>query len=280
MSKSNIGIIGYGVVGQALHQGFKEHSVLFFDKYKDSTPIEEVAQKSDFIFVVLPTPMFADESGIDLSAIEENIALITPITDNSEKIIIIKSTVTPGTTKYFQEKYPNSKFAFNPEFLTESNFIQDFLNAPRTVIGAFNQRVLDRLSELYQSVFPQTKIYRADPTSAELAKDMANAYLALKVSFANQLNDYCESLGIDFETVKNLIVTDSRIVDTHLSISKDRGYGGKCFPKDTVGLIAAAKEKAVDLSIIKEAWEYNKKIRKNRDWENIPFAISPRKSDK
>lgn len=272
--KYSIGIIGYGIVGQAVEYGFHDYEIHTYDKYKETETLENVVKKSEFIFICLPTPIKSDESGIDLSIIEDNIAQIVKYTDNTDKIIVIKSTVVPNTTANFAKKYPKSIFCFNPEFLREASFLQDFVEADRVVIGASNDLVFRRLSSLYQSVMPTVPIYYTDATSAEMVKYMANCYLATKVIFANEMYDICQSLGIKYEEVKKMVVADKRIMDTHLDISTVRGFGGKCFPKDLLALRAMAKGRKVDVSILDTVWKKNLAIRTVRDWEEIPFAVS------
>ncbi|MEK7616785.1 MAG: hypothetical protein AAB414_01915 [Patescibacteria group bacterium] len=275
----NLGIVGYGFVGQAVANGFQVSSggkdtIRYYDKYKDTLPLEEVVKKSEFIFVCLPTPMKEDESGIDLSIINEMIDEITKYTNDTDKIIVIKSTVIPDTTDRLEKKYPKSKFAFNPEFLTEANYLEDFLNADRTVIGANNDLVSRSLAVIYRQRFPKTKIFQTDPTTAELVKYFANAFLSLKVTFANFFYDYCQKIGIKYEEVKQMAAADKRIVDAHLDVTTQRGFGGKCFPKDLVALMGEFKKAGVDISLLETMWKYNKKIRKVHDWEEIPFAVS------
>lgn len=277
---SKIGIIGYGIVGQALANGFSKDEIRFYDKYKDSETLEKVVKGSEFIFITLPSPMFADESGIDLSIIDENISKIAPLASGTDKIIVIKSTVTPGTILNYEKKYPKVLFAFNPEFLREEHFMEDFLHPDRTIIGANNDLVSRRLLVLYKTRFPNVPIFQTDPTTAEMVKYMANAYLAMKVIFANQMHDLCQALGIKYEEVKKLMTADSRIEDTHLDVTTERGFGKKCFPKDIVALIGLAKQKGIDLSLLEKTWEINKKIRKVHDWEEIPFATSGKKEKK
>lgn len=274
----DIGIIGYGYVGQAVAHGFSKASkgkdtILYYDKYKDSVPLEEVIKKSEFIFIGLPTPMKQDESGIDLSIIEESMKEVTKYTDNTDKIVVIKSTVTPGTTVKFAQKYPKTNFCFNPEFLTEANYLEDFINATRTVIGANNDLVLRRVTIIYRQRFPKTTIYQTDPTSAEAVKYFANAFLSLKVTFANFFYDYCQKNGIKYEEVKRMAAADPRIVDSHLDVTTQRGFGGKCLPKDLVAIMGEFKKIKVNSSLLEIMWEYNKKIRKVHDWDEIPFAV-------
>jgi UDPglucose 6-dehydrogenase len=272
--QAKIGIIGYGIVGQAVAYGFSNHKIHFYDKYKKSENLEEVIKKSDYLFICLPTPIKADESGIDLRIINENIRRIASLTKKTEKIIIIKSTVIPGTTKGFIEKYPHSLFCFNPEFLTEAAFLQDFINTDRNIIGTENNLVFRRLSALHQTIMPKTKIFQTDPTTAEMVKYMANCFLATKVIFANEMFKICEQLGVKYGEVKEMVVADHRIFDSHLEITTNRGFGGKCLPKDLLALRALAKKIGVDTKILDAVWKKNLKIRKIKDWKEIPFAVS------
>ncbi len=277
--KANIGIVGYGFVGKALSYGFYQDHILYYDKYQKSHPLKKVVDESEFIFICLPTPMFADESGIDLSIIEENIAKITPQTDDTDKIIVIKSTVVPGTTERLEKEYPKTKFCFNPEFLTEAHFKRDFINPDRVIIGASNDLVSRRLVVFYQDRLPDAPIFQTSPTTAELVKYGANAYLAMKVIFANQFKFLCDALGVEWPEVKKLIVADNRIGDTHLDVHEYKGFGGKCFPKDLVALVAEADKRGVDLSLLKEVWKINKNVRQKYDWVEIPFATSEKAED-
>lgn len=279
INPAKIGIIGYGIVGQALAYGFSQpdikdkYQIKYFDKYKQTDTLEVVIAHSEFIFICLPTPMKEDESGIDLSIIEDSVSEITKLTNNTDKIIIIKSTITPGTTATFEKKYPKSNFAFNPEFLTEANYLEDFLNADRTIVGANNDLTSRKVIALYRQRFPKIKIFQTDSTTAEMVKYMANAYLATKVTFANEIYAICQSLGIKYEEVKSMVVADHRIFDSHLDVTTQKGFGGKCFPKDIVALIGRAKDLGVEPKLLETVWNINKKIRKVHDWEEIPFAF-------
>ncbi len=273
--KFRIGIVGYGFVGQAVEYGFSNQEVHIYDKYKDLETLPDVVSKSDYIFVCLPTPIKDDESGIDLSIMDENIKELAKLTKGTDKILILKSTIVPGTTMGYIKKYPQSLFCFNPEFLREASFLQDFVNTDRIVIGTMNDQVSRRVSAMYQAVLPLAPIYQTDPTSAEMVKYMANCFLATKVTFANEMYEICEKLGIKYEEVKKMVVADKRILDGHLDITTLRGFGGKCFPKDLLALRAMAKAEGVDTKILDSVWAKNTKIRKTRDWEEIPFAVSP-----
>ena len=279
--KTKIGIVGWGVVGRAVGEGFaknKENEIFWYTRTKGPWSPEEVIKESEFLFVCVPTPMFNDYSGIDLSVVNEVVNFIAPKISGTDKILTIKSTVVPGTTVSFKKKYPNVNFAMNPEFLTEANAPWDFLHPDRTVIGTFSQPVAGRLTGLYRDLLgADSKIFLTDPTTAEMVKYMSNACLASKVIFANEMYDLCTSLGIKYEEVKEMVAADPRIGPHHLDVTTVRGFGGKCFPKDVVALLAFAKEKNIDMSVLKEVWEKNLKIRKIKDWEEIEGAVNGKK---
>jgi nucleotide sugar dehydrogenase len=274
-----IGIIGYGIVGQAVEYGFKGEDIHIYDKFKDYLTLQEVCAKSEFIFVSVPTPIMENESGIDLSIVEEVVAEIAKEVEGTDKIVVLKSTIVPGTTMALEKKHPKVNFCFNPEFLTEANFLEDFVKSDRCVVGASNDLVSRRVISLYLKHFPHMPMYQTDPTTAEMVKYMANCYLASKVIFANEMFDICEKLGIKYEEVKKMVVADHRIFDSHLDVTTARGFGGKCFPKDLLALRAMAKEKGVDTSILDAVWKKNLSIRKVRDWDEIPGAVTKVKKD-
>ena len=282
---AKIGIIGWGIVGKAVGEGFatnKENEIFWWDKYKKGPfSLQKVISESEFLFVCVPTPMFPDNSGIDLSIVKEVIETIAPKIEGTDKILTIKSTVVPGTTASFKKKYPKTFFAMNPEFLTEANGPWDFLHTDRTIIGALSQSVSERLVALYRDLLgPKAKIFITDTTTAEMVKYMSNALLASKVIFANEMYDLCTALGIKYDEVKDLVAADPRIGSSHLSVTTIRGFGGKCFPKDTVALLGFAKNMSVDMSALKAMWEKNLKIRKVRDWEEIEGAVNHKKKKK
>lgn len=272
-----IGIIGYGYVGQALAYGFSTAELHVYDKYKEGfESLPDVAKKSEFIFICLPTPMKEGNGEIDLSIIEDNIARLVRYTNNTNKVVIIKSTIIPGTTLKFIKKYPKTLFAFNPEFLTEANYLQDFVNSDRTIVGATNDQVSLRIVALYRQQFPNTPIFQTDPTTAEMIKYMSNCFLATKVIFANEMYDICKKLDIEYEEVKKMVVADHRIYDSHLDVTSTRGFGGKCFPKDLLALRSLVKNNGVETTLLDAVWKKNLAIRKVRDWEEIPFVVTKR----
>ncbi len=272
MSPTTLGIIGYGFVGKAVEHGFRDenHEILIHDKFKPSQGLEKVAAESDFLFVCVPTPYKND--AIDLTIMDEVLKHLTQYTDGTKKIVIIKSTVIPGTTEHYIKKYPSSNFCFNPEFLTEKNHLDDFIHADRIVIGAEHEMILDRVENLYTRKFPDTPLFRAKTKEAEMCKYMANCLLMTKVIFANEIYDLCESFEIDYNAVKDMVAADKRIGSSHLTVTKERGFGGKCFPKDLIAILASFRERGVDASVLETIFEKNLRIRRKRDWEEIPFV--------
>ncbi|KKU91817.1 MAG: UDP-glucose/GDP-mannose dehydrogenase family protein [Microgenomates group bacterium GW2011_GWA1_48_10] len=274
---TTIGIVGFGYVGKAVEYGFRpKNKIVVHDKFLPSEPLENVVSNSDIVFVCVPTPMDGKYSRIDLSIVEsvvgETVGLARKL--GRKPIITIKSTVIPGTTRNLGKKFDWPEILFNPEFLTETNYLQDFIKSDRIVIGGDVNWVRAKLVDLYRDSFPLTTIFETDPTTAEMVKYMANTFLAAKVIFANEMFDLCEQLGIKYEEMKKMVVADYRIFDSHLDITTQRGFGGKCFPKDTVALLGLARELGVELSVLETAWKKNLKIRKVRDWEEIPGAVS------
>jgi UDPglucose 6-dehydrogenase len=203
--------------------------------------------------------MFSDGSGIDPSIMNGVVDQVAPKIVKTDKVLVVKSTIVPGTTFSYKKKYPKT-------------------NLDRTVIGAFSQAVASRLASLYQDLYgPGSKIFITDPTTAEMVKYMSNALLATKVIFANEMYDLCTALGIKYEEVKDMVAADARIGPSHLNVTTVRGFGGKCFPKDMVALIGFAKKRKVDASLLKTVWQKNLKIRKVRDWEDIEGAVNFKK---
>lgn len=276
----NVGVIGYGFVGEATGRGFAsscKNKIFWFDKFKKSpNTFDEVVKNSEFIFICVPTPMFRDYSGVDMSIVEGVAEQIVPMVAGTSKIIVIKSTALPGTTAKFSKKYPKVNFAMNPEFLTQNKAKSDFMNPARTVIGVKAKRIGRRIKKLYQTILPKDQEYFiTDTTSAEVTKYMSNLMLASKVLLANEFYTLSKKVGANYKDVAKAVSADPRI-GTHLNVpgpDRDLGFGGACFPKDTLGLLAFAKQNNIDMNALEAIWKKNLKIRKNRDWEHMDNAF-------
>ncbi|MBI2050366.1 MAG: UDP-glucose/GDP-mannose dehydrogenase family protein [Parcubacteria group bacterium] len=246
--------MGGGFVGSSVASFFGGSNV--YDKFKLMDPLEEVL-KQELIFVCVPTPY---ENGFNRSALDDVFEKIGSI--NEPRIVVIKSTCVPGTTDYFQQKYQHLKVLFNPEFLTQATAEQDFKNPDKQLVGYtstsrdVSRSVLDMLPHA-----PYKKIMSA--ASTELVKYAVNTFYATKVVFGNMLYDLCQSLGVDYNEVKEAFVSDQRIIDSHFDVLHGgyRGYGGKCLPKDLLALVELGKKKGVDVGLLEKVDEMNQKYR-------------------
>lgn len=261
-NKNKISVIGLGFVGGAVHYWF-EHKLnnrveLFsYDKHKNIGTVKEV-NKADIVFVCVPTPFYEDAGGYDDSAIIESLNVLS-----SSKIVVIKSTILPGSTEKFQKLFPIHKILFNPEFLVAKTAVEDFINPKRQILGYTNQS--KNYTQEILNILPSAPLIRVmHATEAEMVKYFGNAFLATKVVFANQIYDICEKLGIDYNVVKEATGSDPRINLSHLDVSQDgyRGYGGACFPKDTKAIIGLARELNADFTLLEKVDEINKRLMK------------------
>ena len=279
---ASVGIVGYGIVGKAVEYGFNVsgNSIRWYDKFKPSDSLENVVNTSEFIFVCLPTPISETKNRIDLSILNENIAQIAQLVVSHErrrdKVIVVKSTVVPGTTRGYAQQYSECRFCFNPEFLTEANYLQDFVAADRHVIGADNDKTRLMVIDLYRDRFPKTQIFATDLTTAEMIKYMANADLSTQVIIGNEFYELCQGLGVAYDVVRQVVEADPRIGKHHRVPGPDGdfGFGGKCLPKDLGAIIGCFEDNGVDASVLKAVREKNLKVRRIRDWEDIPGAKS------
>lgn len=280
VKKYKFGIIGMGFLGSAITHGFGLHAdIKIYDKYKDYDSLEDVVEHAEFIWMCLPTPMNMADGSIDLSILEENLDRIHDmVTEDDKKIIIIKSTVTPGTTSGFAKKYPKLNFTMNPEFLTARNNKLDFICASRIIIGAEEQWVGDRMEEVYRYRFDNsTPIFRTGLREAELTKYGANCFFAVKISYFNFIWEICQKEGLNFAEVRDMILADGRIARSHSNVpgwDGQRGYSGACFPKDINAFIRYAEDLEVDPELISASWDQNIRDRPSKDWEKIPSAVS------
>jgi UDPglucose 6-dehydrogenase len=255
-----IGIVGVGMVGGASRKYFESKGIkpFLYDKGKNLGSMDDINQ-ADVIFICVPTP-FDKNEGFDLSYVEEACGKI-----KGEKIIVIKSTVVPGATEKLQKKYPQHKFLFNPEFLTETTADQDMSYPDRQIVG-YTKKSYNVATDLLMilPLAPFDKIMPA--TEAEMVKYFGNTWFAIKVIFANQIYDLCQKIGVDYSTIMESAAADKRIGRSHLEVIHKgyRGYGGKCLPKDIKALIQFADLNGIDLKLHKMAERINKKLMKDQ----------------
>ena len=243
-----ITIAGYGFVGKAHREVLKDkHDITIVDpvwpEYNKPIP-----QDTDAVIVCVSTPRRADGS-CEMTNVYEVVERCPDVP------ILIKSTISLEGWQMLKDTFPNAMLNFSPEFLRAATAVDDLSTADYMLIGGnsinFWNKVFDVAIEI------------CDVEALILAKYARNSFLALKVAFFNQMYDLCEALGVDYEAVKHYTAMDNRIGDSHMNITAERGFGGHCFPKDIDALIRTAQRDNVELSILKEAVEYNKRIRKD-----------------
>lgn len=278
-----IGVIGQGFVGNAVREGMKNHfNVLAFDKdpnkFSNVSGIEEIVKQCEVVFVCVPTPMRLTGE-CDLTILHVALSEINNICQNLNRdiIVVIKSTIPPGTTDMLNILYSNCQIVFNPEFLTEANSIEDYKNQNRIVIGGARPYT-SIVRRIFAKAFPKVPIIKTSATIAETIKYVTNIFLATKVSFANEIYQLCEALDIDYDKVIEYAKYDVRLGNTHWDVpgpDGDFGYGGHCFPKDIAALKTLMNSLNVDSTVIDAVIAKNNIVRTDRDWEQqIGRAIS------
>ena len=271
MKNNTIGVVGQGFVGTAIREGFKDFvKIETYDKFKESTcnSLEELSQKAEIIFVCLPTPM-RRSGDCDLSIVSDTIYKLDGFDNNN--IAVIKSTVLPGTTEKFNKECNNLQVLFNPEFLTEANFINDFKNQNRVIIGGPRPGTT-KVKNLYRKCYPAASIIKTGSNTAEMVKYFTNCFLATKVSFSNEIRQVCEKINVDYDKVVEYGLYDQRIGKTHFSSPGPDGkfgFGGSCFPKDVNALISFALSTGMNPTVLKSVWSKNLEVRPERDWEQL-----------
>jgi UDPglucose 6-dehydrogenase len=265
-----IGIVGQGYVGTAIKVGFEPHyNIHTYDKFdlaKSTLPnLKDLVQECEVIFVCVPTPMRKDGTCYT-GIVEEVIREINSYaTDNP--IVVIKSTVPPGTTEKMNKNYSKVTVIFNPEFLTEENFLEDFRNQKRIILGG-DRKGTNKLRQIYSKVFPNATIVKTGSNTAEMVKYFTNTFLATKVSFANEMYSVCEQIGIDYDKVVEYATYDERLGKSHWAVpgpDGDFGYGGHCLPKDLSAIINSFET----YGLLEAVENVNDQVRNNRDWEEM-----------
>jgi nucleotide sugar dehydrogenase len=265
MKKLPIGIVGIGMVGGQLKRYFEEArgyvrgADLFVYDTDAKKQMRDDMNKAEVVFLCVPTPATGTGGACDTSALESALGML-----RESKVVVVKSTVTPGTTEGLQKRYPRHTFLFNPEFLTESRAWEDTIRPDRQIVGGtaasqqHGYQVLSLLPQAYFSSPGSLGAYtyvRVNATEAELGKYASNIFGALKVTYANMLSDICMatenvlakknySVSVSYDNIRAMMAHDGRIGDAWLNVEHNlyRGFGGACFPKDVRAFRARAKE--------------------------------------
>ena len=270
-----IGIIGNGYVGKATALfGCEDINVVIYDKMSNkcvpfNTQPRDM-EDCELVFVCVPTPMSQDGSSCNTSIVEEAIASLSQYVSNDK--IVLRSTVPVGTAKKLGVMYM-------PEFLTEANWENDVKKCMDWVVGLQNPNSFTAktaFNNLFLEAYRSKKIATPYPIfmsteEAELVKNGRNAFLATKVSFFNEIEEFCRLKNISYEVVKQGIAIDKRIGDSHSAVpgpDGKRGYGGTCFPKDIASLYHQMSEQGMESFILEASIARNNQVdRTEQDWK-------------
>ena len=233
-------------------------SRLFF-----TSNLSEAVNKSDIIFICVGTPNKRKSLSVDLKFVYQAVKDIKKVS-KGKKIIVTKSTVPVGTGDQIEKILKNSKkftVVSNPEFLREGEAIRDFKYPDRIVIGSNSSSIFKTMKSLYSPLINKgSKFFTTNRRGAELIKYAANAFLATKITYINEIANLCEKINVNVEDVSLGIGSDLRIGSRFLRAGPS--YGGSCFPKDTKGLISIGEKEKVDLSIVKSVVKSNENRKK------------------
>ena len=241
-----LGIVGHGFVGSAVSHGFtKELDKFIVDpKYFSQNTINDLIEfKPDATFVAVPTPQL--ETGECNTEILESV--LKDLNRIKNHLVIIKSTVPAYKLQSIQEECIDLRIVYNPEFLTEKNYLEDFVNPPMHVIGGRDSDATE-VENLYakHSTCKPCPVFKTDIVTASMVKYCMNSFLATKVTFMNEMYDVLRAAGgSDWQTFTKIIENDPRIGKSHMKVPGTdgmRGYAGSCFPKDTSALAWFARE--------------------------------------
>jgi nucleotide sugar dehydrogenase len=271
-----IGIIGNGFVGKATNQlKCKDIDIIAYDINPDFCIPKGLQLKDmnscEIIFISVPTPMNVDGSCY--------LNIIKSVLNDLENIgyngfIILRSTVPVGTSDQL-------KCYFMPEFLTEKNYVYDFIHNKDWIFGLIgldeekDLQFKDKIHELYDLAYKNdcikyNNLHFLSNKEAEMVKMFRNCFLATKVSFCNEIYEFCEKKGINYENVRNLAANDDRILHSHTKVpghDGKKGFGGTCFPKDTSSLKYEMCKSGMNPYILNAITERNETVdRPEKDW--------------
>jgi UDPglucose 6-dehydrogenase len=277
-----LGIIGNGFVGSSVAFGFSPQTgcdgveIKIYDKQagKSTHTLEDVVNDSDYIFVSVPTPMKKDGS-ISLDIVHEVFKEIDEVLDyeaEEQPTILLRSTVTPGTTRKIQQDYSRMYIVFNPEFLTERSAKLDFINQSRFVLGG-SWGATTKVQHLYQWRFGKhIPVVKTNYETAELIKYMNNCFFATKVSFLNEMYQIAEKCGANWEEAVDGFSLDGRVGHSHLKVpgpDGKMGFGGICFPKDVRAMTDFMRSLDIEPCVLEGTWKTNLNVRPEEDWKKL-----------
>lgn len=266
-----IGIIGYGYVGRAMFEFFKtRYTTIFYDPYVDGSHSKEDINTCDLGVVCVMTPQDPSTGACDTSIVEETIDwLETPL-------ILIKSTIAPGTTDRLKNK-TQKRIVFSPEYIGEStydtgrhNFNKDASKTPFITLGGDSKDV-DGIIDIIVPIFGPNKTYHATTAlNAEIAKYMENSFLATKLVFAYEFDQICKAFGASYHQVRECWLLDPRMESSHTAVfsTNTKPYDGKCLPKDLAAITYHSAQQGYDPEFIREVQRSNERLGAARAKQN------------
>lgn len=252
MGKPKVGVIGGGVVGSAT-QKLCGNDTVIYDPYKpEFAGNKEKINQCDVAFVGVPTPM-SDHGSCNTSIVEEAVAWC------EAPLIIIRSTVAPGTTDRLIAKY-RKNIVFQPEYLGETvrHVFGDMAERDFVVLGGTTEAT-SRAADIYKHFYnAYVRYYFCDAVTAEVAKYMENAFYAVKVTFVNEFAEIARVHGVDFNVLREIWLADPRISRDHTFVYPDaRGFSGKCLPKDCNAIVKSTRDKGYEPKLMAATLKIN-----------------------
>jgi len=249
-----MGIAGCGVVGSALGQKFKNAglSTVCYDKFKEGYDDFKGLLQTQILFLCLPTPFKEEHTGYDTTALSEVLSLLSEAQYRGE--VVIKSTVLPGTTARFQQRYANLRLIHNPEFLTARTAAEDSADPVQIITGASEPlHGISLVNVLYEFLHSRVPRSSSCSTTSEMVKLVCNAFYAVKVQFFNEVAMVCAEKKISYEAVINMVLKNGWVNPKHTRVPGPDGnlsYGGMCLIKDTLALNALLRESSCPNAIV------------------------------
>jgi len=252
-----VGVIGLGVVGGAIYDVIsqKGYEVFGYDKYKNGGigSIDDCL-KSEIIFLALPTPYSSLKKDYDLDPLDNVLEQLNSLKFNG--IVVVKSTVNPGTNEDFSDKYMNLDIVHNPEFLTARNAAKDFLNQSHIVLGKTskcNEEKFNKLIEFYKNAWPNVTLSTCKSGESEIMKLGCNTFYSVKIQYLTELYLLCQKEGLDFNHVKKMMLINEGMGPNYTNVPGHDGsisYSGMCFPKDTNALCSFMKKNDMPCQVL------------------------------
>lgn len=255
MAKPKVGVVGGGVVGGAM-VALCGPDTIVYDPYKpELARNKDKINTCDVVFICTPTPM-SDDGSCNTSIVEETVAWV------EAPLMIIRSTVAPGTTDRLREKY-NKHIVFQPEYLGETvaHVFGSMAEREFVVLGGTPEDV-SAAADFYKHYYnAYVRFYFGDAMTAELCKYMENAFYAMKVTFVNEFYDIAKAHGADFNQLRELWLADTRISRDHTLVYPDnRGFSGKCLPKDCNAIVHSSRQRDYEPEFMAACLKINDKF--------------------